>query len=119
MTLTPASTGTVTVHYATQDNSATTADNDYVAIPDTLLTFTPGQTTKNIDVTVNGDTNIEPNEQFFFNISFPLGANISNNQGIGTITNDDSSETDVGVSGGNLVITDGNGGTTNDTLTIR
>lgn len=94
VTLNPASANTVTVHYATQDNSATTADNDYVAIPDTLLTFTPGQTSKNINVTVNGDTTFETNEQFFFNISFPLGANISDNQGIGTITNDDTAASD-------------------------
>jgi len=117
VTLTPASSQTVTVHYATQDNTATTADNDYVAIPDTLLTFNPGETSKNIDVSVNGDTKIEPNEQFFFNISFPSNANISDNQGVGTITNDDA-ETDVSVSGGNLSITDGNGGTSNDTLNI-
>ena len=89
VTLTPASGQTVTVHYSTQDNSATVADNDYVAIPDTILTFLPGETSKNIDVTVNGDTSVEPTEFFFFNISFPLGANISDNQGIGTITNDD------------------------------
>jgi hypothetical protein len=68
-------------------------------------------------VTVNGDTNVEPNEQFFFNISFPLSANISDNQGIGTITNDDA-DTSVSLSGGNLVITDANGGTTADTLTL-
>ncbi|HEV7684333.1 MAG TPA: C25 family cysteine peptidase [Pyrinomonadaceae bacterium] len=89
VTLTPASSQTVTVHYSTQDDSATTADNDYVALADTLLTFLPTETTKNITVTVNGDTNYEPNEQFFFNINTPTNANISDNQGIGTITNDE------------------------------
>ena len=48
VTLTPASASSVTVDYSTQDNSATAGDSDYVAIPDTLLTFDPGQTTKNI-----------------------------------------------------------------------
>ena len=52
--------------------------------------FDPGQTTKKIDVTVNGETKFETNEQFFFNINTPSNANISDNQGIGTITNDDS-----------------------------
>ena len=119
VTLTPAVPQTVTVHYSTQDNTATVADNDYIAIPDTLLTFNPFETTKSINVLVKGDTNFEPTEQFFFNINNPLGANISDNQGIGTITNDDvATETDVAVTGGNLVLTDGNGGTTDDTLTI-
>ena len=110
VTLTQASSQTVTVHYSTQDNTATTVGNDYVGISDTLLTFNPTETTKNITVTVNGDTTYEATEQFYFNISNPANANISDNQGIGTITNDDLPDTEVGVSGGNLVITDSNGG---------
>ena len=87
--LTNPSYQTITVHYSTQNDTATTGDNDYVAIADTLLTFNPGETSKDIDVTVNGDTNVEPTEQFFFNINTPSNANISDNQGIGTITDDD------------------------------
>ncbi|HSS20326.1 MAG TPA: Calx-beta domain-containing protein [Pyrinomonadaceae bacterium] len=118
ITLSPASATAVTVHYSTQDDSATVTDNDYVAIPDTLLTFNPGDVSKNIDVTVNGDTNVEPNEQFFFNINNPLGANISDNQGIGTITNDDVQAPDytVTTSAAAIVVTDvSNNG---DTLTV-
>ena len=110
VTLTPSSSQTVTVHYLTQDNSATTADNDYVAIPDTLLTFLPGETSKNIDVTVNGDTNVEPTEQFFFNITTPSNANISDNQGVGTITNDDVAVNySITTTGNAIVITDNSG----------
>jgi Peptidase family C25/Calx-beta domain len=116
VTLTPASANTVTVHYSTQDSTATAADNDYVAIPDTLLTFTPGQTTKNIDVTVNGDTKFEPNEQFFFNINTPSNANISDNQGIGTITNDDPTPT-LNVAN-DQTVTEGNAGTTLATFNV-
>jgi CSLREA domain-containing protein len=116
VTLTPASSQTVTVHYSTQDNSATAADNDYVALPDTLLTFNPTETTKNITVTVNGDTKFEPNEQFFFNISTPTNANISDNQGIGTITNDDPTPT-LNVTN-NPTVAEGNAGPTLATFNV-
>jgi hypothetical protein len=86
--LTPAATGTVTVDFATADGSATVADNDYVATSGTL-TFTTGQSAQTINVTVNGDTKFEANEQFFVNLSNASGAPIGDGQGIGTITNDD------------------------------
>jgi hypothetical protein len=110
VTLTPASAQTVTVHYSTQDNTATTADNDYVGIGDTVLQFDPGQTSKNIDVTVNGDTNVESNEFFFLNISTPTNANISDSSGTATITNDDANYT-VTTTGNAIVLNDvsGNG----------
>ena len=114
VTLTPASSQTVTVHYSTQDSTATTADNDYVAITDTLLTFNPGETSKNIDVTVNGDTQVEPNEQFFFNINTPSNANISDNQGVGTITNDDMPSLSID----DVTHAEGNAGTTAYTFTV-
>src|SRR4030095_6176159 len=74
---------------STQDNTATTADNDY--IPKTLLaqTIPSGQTSYQFDVTVNGDTFFEPNENFFCNLSNVTGATINDGQGVGTINNDD------------------------------
>src|SRR4029434_2975363 len=41
------------------------------------------------DVTVNGDTNFEPNETFFVNVTNVSGATVLDGQGLGTITNDD------------------------------
>jgi hypothetical protein len=89
--LSAASGQTVSVHYQTADGTATIADNDYVAIPDTILTFTPGQTTLPVNVTVNGDVINEANETFFVNLVTPTNATISDNQGLGTIQNDDAS----------------------------
>src|SRR6185295_14876694 len=43
VTLSNPSASTVTVDYATSDGSATTADNDYVAIATTPLSFAPGE----------------------------------------------------------------------------
>ncbi|MCI0464690.1 MAG: hypothetical protein L0Z62_47815 [Gemmataceae bacterium] len=82
---------TVTVNYATADGTATTADNDYLAAGDTL-TFLPGQTSKTISITVNGDTAIEPNENFFVNLSGETNATLADAQGTGTILDDDSTK---------------------------
>ena len=68
VSLTPPSSVPVTVQFTTADGPATTANNDYVRATGTL-TFTTGQTTKTIAVTVNGDTTVEPDETFFVNLS--------------------------------------------------
>src|SRR5262249_26832683 len=51
---------TVRVDYATADGTAA-AGSDYAATSGTL-TFAPGQTSKTVTVTVNGDTTFEPDE---------------------------------------------------------
>jgi hypothetical protein len=78
---------TVTVHYATADDTAM-APADYLSASGTL-TFTPGQTTRPVSVSVNGDLVQEPNETFFLNLSAPINATLSNTQGLGTILDDD------------------------------
>jgi hypothetical protein len=79
---------TVTVDYTTNDGTATTADSDYVATSGTL-TFTAGQTSKTVDVTVNGDDTHEPDETLTLDLSNATNANILDSSGLGTITNDD------------------------------
>jgi predicted extracellular nuclease len=85
----PAPAGGVTFDIATQNNTATTADHDYVAKSLTGQTIPENATSYGFDVTVNGDTSFEPNETFFVNISNVTGANVTDAQGLGTITNDD------------------------------
>lgn len=87
VTLDAASGQTVTVNYATADGTAT-QPADYTNTAGTL-TFTPGQTTRTITVPVIGETIPEANETFFVNLSGATNATISDNQGVGTITNDD------------------------------
>ncbi|MDM8561960.1 Calx-beta domain-containing protein [Candidatus Marithioploca araucensis] len=93
VSLSTASGLTVTVDYATSNGTATTADSDYVAVGSTTLTFTPSQTTKTVNVTVNGDSTYESDETFNVDLSSPSNATITDNQGTGTITNDDSPPT--------------------------
>jgi fibronectin-binding autotransporter adhesin len=87
VTLSAASGLPVTVNYATANGTADATD--YTAVPSTLLTFNPGDTTKTVNVLVNGDTVAEINETFFVNLSGATNAAISDNQGLGTILNDD------------------------------
>ncbi|HVF22644.1 MAG TPA: lamin tail domain-containing protein, partial [Pyrinomonadaceae bacterium] len=85
----PAPAGGVTFDISTQDNSATTADNDYIAKSLAGQTIPENQTTYTFDVLVNGDVNFEPGESFFVNLGAVSGATILDGQGVGTINNDD------------------------------
>lgn len=87
ITLSKASSSQVTVNYATADNTAT-AGSDYQSAAATI-TFQPGETSKQITVKVNGDTDYEQDETFFVNLSDATNASIADNQGVGTINNDD------------------------------
>ncbi len=89
VTLSSSTHSGVTFDISTQNDSATTADNDYVAKTLLSQSIPNGQQTYSFDVTVNGDTNFEPNETFFVNVTNVAGANVSDGQGVGAITNDD------------------------------
>ncbi len=86
VTLSAASTNTVTVDWTTADSTAVAAD--YVAASGTL-TFAPGQTSKTITVQVKGDTTVEPTETYKVILSKATYAFIAAGTGIGTIRNDD------------------------------
>jgi chitinase len=89
VTLSAASGQTVTVNYATANNTATAGTTgDYIATSGSL-TFTAGVVSRTISVTVRGDGTRESNETFFVNLSAASNASISDGQGLGTITNDD------------------------------
>lgn len=85
--LSAASGKTVTVNYATADGTAE-AGSDYQGTNGSL-TFNPGDTSKTINVLVNGDTAFEPDETFLISLTTPTNASISDAQGVATITNDD------------------------------
>lgn len=91
----PAPSGGVKFDIATQDGTATVANNDYVARNLTNQTIAAGQQTYTFDVTVNGDVSIEPTETFFVNVSNVSGASVTKSQGTGTILNDDSPQLSV------------------------
>ncbi|MBP6735403.1 MAG: hypothetical protein KA142_12085 [Chromatiaceae bacterium] len=54
------------------------------------MTFSPGQTRKQVTVEVTGDTIQEADETFFVNLGSPSGATLfDNSQGLGTLLDDD------------------------------
>jgi CSLREA domain-containing protein len=87
VSLSAPSTQTVTATWETQDQTATSPE-DYEVSSGTV-TFDPDETSVTIDVTLNGDTGVEPNETFLVALSDPVNAVIDDGQAVGTITNDD------------------------------
>jgi predicted extracellular nuclease len=91
----PAGAGGVTFDVATADGTATTAGGDYLALSLTGQSIPQGSSSATFGVTVNGDTAVEPNETFFFNVTNVTGAVVVDGQGTGTITNDDFTITPI------------------------
>jgi hypothetical protein len=87
VTLSVASASTVTVDFATADDTAT-AGLDYTATNGTL-TFAPNTVVLNVTVSVTGDLLDEADETYFVNLSNAVGAPIVDGQGLGTIVDDD------------------------------
>ena len=79
---------THTVDYATSGGTAGSAD--YTPVSGTI-SFAPNETTKTIVVQTTSDSVYENTETVFLDISNPTnGAAITNNRGVGSITNDDA-----------------------------
>jgi outer membrane protein assembly factor BamB len=108
LTLSTPTSQTVTVNWATADDTATTLDFDYVGASG-IVTFNPGQTSATVTVQVNGDLKDEADETFFVDLSAPVKATIADPQAVGTIVNDDSVPQ---VSIGDVQLAEGNTGTT-------
>jgi hypothetical protein len=81
----------VTVNYQTADGTAT-AGSDYTATSGTL-TFAPGETTKAINVPILDDAILEGSETFNVDLSNPTNATILDDQGEGTILDNDTQPT--------------------------
>lgn len=89
LTLSHPSSQPITVLASTQDDTATALDNDYTPLVNELITFAPGETTATLNVQVQSDLFVEPDEQFVVLLSEPTNATLQVEQAIGTITNDD------------------------------
>ena len=101
VTLSNPSSSPVSVSYASANGTAT-AGSDYSAVNGTL-TFAPGETSKTLTVALLNDTVFEGSETFQINLSAPVNATLGDPQGLGTLKDDGT----------------GDGGTDNDTPTIR
>ena len=79
---------TVSVDFATADGTAVAPD-DYVPTNGTVV-FNPGQTNKDICVTINLNNNSPPPRMFFLNLSNPVNAALGVPQGIASLLNSTS-----------------------------
>ncbi len=102
----PALSTDITFDIATQDNTATIANNDYLARRLTNQTIPAGQQSYTFTVTLNGDTTVEPDETFFVNVTNVTGATVADGQGLGTIQNDDLPTLSIN----DVSLTEGNSG---------
>lgn len=89
VTLSAPSTKIITINYSSSNGTAV-AGEDFSAVAPATLTFNPGgPLSQTISVTIQGDEETEPDEQFFINLSGASNVTLVKSQGIGTIRNDD------------------------------
>jgi len=108
VTLSAAAATAVTVDYATANGTAS-AGADYEA-KSGQLTFEPGQTSKTIEVLIQGDTLSEANETLTLNLSNVVGATLQDGSALGTIQDDDAAPS-VSISIADASAPEGNSGT--------
>jgi hypothetical protein len=104
------------VEYYTTNGTATTFDNDFVGIAQgspQILVIPIGASNAILSITINGDTNLESDENFTVILDNPINAIIADRFGAGTILNDD-----VEISISDAAIAEGDAGTTNLDLTV-
>jgi hypothetical protein len=108
---------TVSVGYTTGDGTAK-APGDYTTAT-SAVTFQPGQTSKNIDVTIAGDNVYERDETFTVTLSSPApaGVTIADDSATVGITDDDGTNK-PGFSVAGVPFTEGASGTANFTVQL-
>jgi hypothetical protein len=100
--------GKSSVHYATASGSAT-SPADFLARSGTLK-FAGNKKKANVAITIAGDTLDEANERFFVRLSNPVGATIADDEGEGTINDNDAAPSVSTVA--TLTVPEGNTGDT-------
>ncbi|MCO4294078.1 Ig-like domain-containing protein, partial [Solitalea sp. MAHUQ-68] len=115
-TLSNPSASAVSFNYATANGTASTADNDYVAITSGTLSFAAGELSKTITVFVNGDVKFEANETFSLQLSNAVNATLGQTSVTGTITNDDQ---EPHLTASAFSVKEGNSGITSLTIKAR
>lgn len=100
----------VSLHYSTENGTAA-AGSDFVGVSNGLLTFSPGETSKQILINVLGDFVVEPDENFLVNLTDAAGGSIVDSQAVGTIRNDDTPGT-IQFQSANFAVNEGDGSAT-------
>lgn len=107
----------VKVSYETEDSTASSTgslnqgEQDYDSASSTLR-FAPGEVTKTVSVTVNGDGIREEDERFRLRFSNATGCELAQSYATGTILNDDEPAPLPSISIDDVTLEEGNSGTT-------
>jgi hypothetical protein len=104
----------VSVDWSTMDGSAV-QPGDYISGSGTLL-FAAGDTTEVVDVAVNGDVELEADEEFTVELTGPVNATVSDGFGTGTIVDDELAPV---VSINDAAMTEGEVGTSTLSFTVE
>jgi predicted extracellular nuclease len=99
----------------TTDTGTAIPDVDYVSRSGFTQTIPAGQTSVNVPININGDTDVEGNETFVVNLGNVTGVPLVDGQGIGTIVNDDKATLSVG----NVSVTEGDSGVRTATFELN
>jgi len=113
--LSAASAQTVTVSYATAAGTAR-ENEDYLPLSGQLV-FTPGETSKTLDITVNGDKLNEADETFTLALTNPQNASLTAPADKATLTIKNDDATPV-LSIADTRVTEGSSGTTQASVTV-
>lgn len=79
----------LSVRFNTLAGSAS-GGSDFQPIFNLTVTFSPGETTKTVPVSIIGDTSVEANELFIAQLSLPVDVTLADSGAFGTIVDDDS-----------------------------
>ncbi|MFC1671922.1 Calx-beta domain-containing protein, partial [Planctomycetota bacterium] len=93
LSLSSVSGRSVTVDYVATGGDATGSGLDYTLAPDTL-TFAPGDTAKNVSITIVNDVVYEPDETLEVVLSNPVGATLGTNSIYTYTVSDEDTDTD-------------------------
>ena len=115
-------TGSNNVNWAVTGSGSNPANaTDFVGsvLPSGTVSFAAGETSKVITVNVQGDTTVEPDENFTVTLSNATnGATITTATAIGTIQNDDAAVPTLAIAATSASQTEGNSGSKAFTFTV-
>jgi len=100
--------------WASTANGTASAGTDYVARSNVQLSIPAGQLSRTFNVTILGDTAIEPTETLLLNLAQVVGASAGDVQGVGYLVNDDGPLLSIN----DIAVGEGDAGTKVMTFTV-
>jgi hypothetical protein len=110
--------GTSSVGWAVSGAAVNGTDFVGGVLPSGTVGFAAGETSATLTVNAQGDTTVEPDEDFTVTLSNPTGCGLGVNSARGTLQNDDGTLPTVSIAATNAAQLEGNSGATAFTFTV-